>query len=183
MGTLRIDVGDLHFSARWEPEAPQTVDPADAAHRSEADPLSLVGRVDLIPYGDFRPGIDYENHTSHSSPGMLAMYPGGISECEIFFPCMRACATSSKVGQLAANHFARRSDDGWQDRLREVGRRALWEGAQPIRSARSTADAARHPRRHHRHGRGLTPGCSRADGAAGSARSKTTCRGRRQRIG
>jgi hypothetical protein len=91
------------------------------------------GESTWIPYGDFRPGIDYENHTSHPSPGMLAMYPGGISECEIFFP-YGACTTSSKVGQLAANHFASIvPEDGWQDRLREVGRRALWDGAQPIR--------------------------------------------------
>ena len=64
--------------------------------------------------------------------GMLAMYPGGISECEIFFP-YGACTTSSKVGQLAANHFASIvPDDGWADRLREVGRRCLWDGAQEI---------------------------------------------------
>ncbi len=45
-----------------------------------------TGESTWIPFGDFRPGIDYENHTSHPAPGMLAMYPGGISECEIFFP-------------------------------------------------------------------------------------------------
>ena len=67
------------------------------------------GESTWIPYGEFRPGIDYENHTSHPAPGM------------------------SKVGQLAANHFATiEPDEGWQDRLREVGRRTLWEGAQPI---------------------------------------------------
>ena len=38
------------------------------------------------------------------------------------------------MGQLAANHFASIiPDEGWQDRLREMGRRTLWEGAQPIR--------------------------------------------------
>ena len=26
MSTLRIEVGDLHFSARWEAAAPQTID-------------------------------------------------------------------------------------------------------------------------------------------------------------
>jgi hypothetical protein len=37
------------------------------------------------------------------------------------------------VGQLAANHFATVvPDDGWDDRLREMGRRCLWEGAQTI---------------------------------------------------
>ena len=52
---------------------------------------------------------------------MLAMYPGGISECEIFFP-YGGCTTASKVGQLAANHFASVvPDDDWEDRLREVG--------------------------------------------------------------
>jgi hypothetical protein len=85
-----------------------------------------------IPFGDFRPGLDWENHTSHPAPGVLAIYPGGISECEIFFP-YGGCTTSSKVGQLAANVFCQIvPDEGWQDRLREIGRRCLWEGAQPI---------------------------------------------------
>jgi Protein of unknown function (DUF3830) len=60
------------------------------------------------------------------------MYPGGISECEIFLP-YGACQTASKVGPLAANHFASMVlDEGWADRLREVGRRCLWDGAQEI---------------------------------------------------
>jgi hypothetical protein len=135
MGTLRIAVGELRFTARWEPDAPQTI---EAIRRMLPIDSKLIhcrwsGESTWIPYGEFRPGIDYENHTSHPAPGTLAMYPGGISECEIFFP-YGACTTSSKVGQLAANHFATiEPDEGWADRLREVGRRALWEGAQPIR--------------------------------------------------
>ena len=135
VGTLRIEVGDLHFTARWEDAAPQTI---EAIRRMLPIDSKLIhcrwsGESTWIPYGDFRPGIDYENHTSHPAPGMLAMYPGGISECEIFFP-YGACTTASKVGQLAANHFASIvPDEGWQDRLREVGRRALWEGAQAVR--------------------------------------------------
>ena len=135
MGELRITVGgDLRFSARWEPDAPHTI---EAIRRMLPIDSKLIhcrwsGESTWIPYGEFRPGIDYENHTSHPAPGMLAMYPGGISECEIFFP-YGACTTASKVGQLAANHFASIiPDDGWQDRLREVGRRALWDGAQSI---------------------------------------------------
>ena len=135
MTTLQIEVGDLHFTARWEAAAPDTV---EAIRRMLPIDSKLIhcrwsGESTWIPYGEFRPGIDYENHTSHPAPGMLALYPGGISECEIFFP-YGACTTASKVGQLAANHFATIvPDEGWQDRLREIGRRALWEGAQPIR--------------------------------------------------
>ena len=135
MGNLSITVGDdLHFTARWETAAPQTI---EAIRRMLPIESRLIhcrwsGESTWIPYGEFRPGIDYENHTSHPAPGMLAMYPGGISECEIFFP-YGACTTASKVGQLAANHFASIiPDDGWDDRLREVGRRVLWDGAQRI---------------------------------------------------
>ncbi|TAL07739.1 MAG: DUF3830 family protein, partial [Chloroflexota bacterium] len=98
MGNLSITVGDdLHFSARWETAAPQTI---EAIRRMLPIESRLIhcrwsGESTWIPYGDFRPGIDYENHTSHPAPGMLAMYPGGISECEIFFP-YGACTTSSK---------------------------------------------------------------------------------------
>ena len=113
---------------------------------------------------------------------MLAMYPGGISECEIFFP-YGACATSSKVGQLAANHFASIiPTTAGRTASREVGRRALG-GAQPIRIGEvdgstpvirgGTIVTA-----------GVYAGLLSRQTAAGSARSKTTCRGRRQvRIG
>ena len=130
----RSIVGDLHFSARWEPAAPRTV---EAIRRMLPIESKLIhcrwtGESTWIPFGDFRPGLDYENHTSHPAPGQLAIYPGGISECEIFFP-YGGCTTASKVGQLAANHFATvDADDGWDDRLREMGRRCLWEGAQSI---------------------------------------------------
>ena len=138
MARLQIVVGDLHFSARWEVAAPKTI---EAIRRMLPIEAALIhcrwsGESTWIPYGDLRPGIDYENHTSHPAPGQLALYPGGISECEIFFP-YGACTTSSKVGQLAANHFAsiepgNATDLDWTERLREVGRRCLWQGAQPI---------------------------------------------------
>lgn len=138
MGDLTIRVGDLHFSARWEAAAPLT---RDAIRRMLPIESRLIhcrwsGESTWIPFGDFRPGLEWENHTSHPAPGQLALYPGGISECEIFFP-YGACTTSSKVGQLAANHFATiepesPTDTTWADRLREVGRRCLWQGAQAI---------------------------------------------------
>ena len=134
MSDLSIRVGDLHFSARWEPDAPRTIEiiRAHAPPSGAPDPLPLERRIDVDPVRRLRPDVGWENHTSHPAPGHLAMYPGGISECEIFFP-YGACTTSSKVGQLAANHFASiLPDEGWEDRLREVGRRCLWDGAQDI---------------------------------------------------
>jgi hypothetical protein len=131
---LTIRVGDLHFSARWETDAPRTIEAIRALLPLDARLIHCrwSGESTWIPFGDLRPGVDYENHTSHPGPGQLSMYPGGISECEIFFP-YGACTTSSKVGQLAANHFASIvEDEGWRERLREVGRRCLWDGAQEI---------------------------------------------------
>jgi hypothetical protein len=134
MSDLLISVGDLNFSASWEPAAPRTIEAIRKLLPLEAKLIHCrwTGESTWIPFGDFRPGLDYENHTSHPAPGQLAIYPGGISECEIFFP-YGGCTTASKVGQLAANHFASvEADDGWADRLREMGRRCLWEGAQDI---------------------------------------------------
>jgi hypothetical protein len=134
MSDLLIRVGDLNFSARWEPAAPRTIEAIRKLLPLEAKLIHCrwTGESTWIPFGDFRPGLDYENHTSHPAPGQLAIYPGGISECEIFFP-YGGCTTASKVGQLAANHFASvEADEGWADRLREMGRRCLWEGGQDI---------------------------------------------------
>jgi len=134
MADLQIRVGDLHFSARWEPAAPRTIEAIRQLLPLDAKLIHCrwTGESTWIPFGDFRPGLDWENHTSHPAPGQLAIYPGGISECEIFFP-YGGCTTASKVGQLAANHFASvEPDEGWADRLREMGRRCLWEGAQDI---------------------------------------------------
>jgi hypothetical protein len=140
MGDLLIRVGDLNFSARWEPAAPLTIEAIRRLLPLEAKLIHCrwTGESTWIPFGDFRPGLEYENHTSHPAPGQLAIYPGGISECEIFFPS-GGCTTASKVGQLAANHFASvEPDEGWAERLREMGRRCLWDGAQDISIVEAT---------------------------------------------
>ncbi len=79
--------------------------------------------------GDRKLGLDFENHTSHPAPGMLLLYPGGISETELLFP-YGSTLFASKVGQLAGNHFATITQG--QDHLAEIGRLTLWEGAQEI---------------------------------------------------
>jgi hypothetical protein len=84
MADLEIRVGDLNFSARWEAAAPRTIEAIRKLLPLEAKLIHCrwTGESTWIPFGDFRPGLDYENHTSHPAPGQLAIYPGGISECE-----------------------------------------------------------------------------------------------------
>jgi hypothetical protein len=131
---LHISVGDLNFTARWEADAPRTREALRAwlPIRSQLIHCRWSGESTWIPFGDKRPEVGYENATSHPAPGDILIYVGELSECEILFP-YGACSFSSKVGQLAGNHFATLiPDDDWQDRLREVGRRVLWQGAQEI---------------------------------------------------
>lgn len=134
MGELSIRVGDLNFTAQWEAEAPRTAEAVRGLLpiRSRLIHCKWSGEGTWIPLGDLQLGVGYEHHTSHPAPGELLIYTGDLSECEILFP-YGACDFSSKLGQLAGNHFASiQADDGWRDRLREMGRRVLWDGAQPI---------------------------------------------------
>ena len=57
-----------------------------------------------IPLGEFKLDVGYENHTSHPAPGEILWYPGGFSETELIF-AYGDVMFSSKVGQLAGNHF------------------------------------------------------------------------------
>jgi hypothetical protein len=77
----------------------------------------------------------FENPTSHPSPGQLLLYPGGLSEPEVLLP-YGPTTFSSKVGQLAGNHFL--TVIRGEEQLGELGRRVLWEGAQAIRMERSS---------------------------------------------
>ena len=76
----------------------------------------------------------FENPTSHPAPGELLLYPGGLSEPELLVP-YGPTTFSSKVGQLAGNHFL--TIIRGQEQLNELGRRVLWEGAQEIRMSRA----------------------------------------------
>jgi len=132
LGMLKIRVGSLTFTARLEEQnAPKTV----AVIRKMLPLKSKIvhcrwsGESTWIPMGERKLGLDFENHTSHPSPGMLLLYPGGISETELLFP-YGSTMFASKVGQLAGNHFATVTEG--QENLPEIGRLTLWEGAQEI---------------------------------------------------
>ena len=130
MQMLRITAGTYTFKARLEEQlAPKTC----AAIRKRLPIRSKLvhvrwsGESTWVPMGDDRLAVDPENHTSYPAPGQVLVYPGGISEMEILFP-YGSTHFASKVGQLAGNHFATVVEGN--DKLAEIGRLALWEGAQ-----------------------------------------------------
>ena len=130
---LEIVSGEFRFVARLEEEsAPETV---TAFRRLLPLQSPLVharwsGETCWIPLGDLDVGVGPENATSYPAPGQIVLYPGGVSETEILFP-YGPTAIASKAGALAGNHFATVLE-GLED-LAELGRKTLWEGAQPIR--------------------------------------------------
>ena len=133
MEKLRITAGPFQFDARFETEAaPKTV----ASFRSRLPFESKIvhvrwsGEGVWVPLGSLDFEVGYENHTSHPAPGHILLYPGGISETEILL-AYGGVAFSSKMGQLAGNHFITLTSN--LDKLAELGRLTLWEGAQPIR--------------------------------------------------
>lgn len=132
MSNVRITAGPYVFIAHLEEQdAPRTC----AAFRQllpYAERLIHArwsGEACWIPLGEFKLGVDFENHTSHPSRGDILFYPGGLSETEILFPYGSACF-ASKVGQLAGNHFLTVIDG--QEQFPALGRLVLWQGAQPI---------------------------------------------------
>jgi hypothetical protein len=129
---LDIQIGSLRCVARFVDEAPATI----AAIRrllpfeSKAIHVRWSGESMWIPFGQLDVGVGPENATSYPAVGELLLYPGGVSETELLLP-YGACHFASKAGQLAGNHFATVVEG--KERLREIGVRCLWHGAESIR--------------------------------------------------
>lgn len=130
---LKITIAGYTFDARFESEAaPKTVAAFKARMPFESQIVHVrwSGEGVWIPLGDMDFEVGYENHTSFPAPGQIILYPAGISETEILL-AYGGVRFASKVGQLAGNHFITLTSG--TERLPEIGKMALWKGAQPIR--------------------------------------------------
>jgi len=129
---IRIDIGDLRFMARLEQERA----PASVAAFLRLLPLSgsllqarWSGEAAWMPLGSLDVGVGAENDTQRPAPGQILLHPNGISETEILIPYGET-VFASKAGALRGNHVMTIVQG--VDQLPELGRRVLWEGAQPI---------------------------------------------------
>ena len=133
MTEIIIEAGPYEFGARMEIEAAPKTCKAFAAvmpFESELVHVRWSGEGVWVPLGDRDFGVGYENHTSHPAPGHVLLYPGGISETEIIL-AYGGLDFSSKMGQLAGNHFI--TIHSGLENLRKLGERVLWKGAQRVK--------------------------------------------------
>ena len=129
---IRIRVGNLLFRAslEWE-RAPATV---TALLRLLPLSGSLLqarwsGEAAWLPLGSLEVGVGEENVIERPAPGQVLLHPMGISETEILIPYGET-VFASKAGPLRGNHVMTIVEG--TEQLSELGRRVLWEGAQPI---------------------------------------------------
>jgi hypothetical protein len=133
MDKLRVTAGSYVFDAKLETAAaPKTsaIIRKLLPYENKIIHVRWSGEGVWIPLGDMDLGLTYENHTSYPAPGQMIVYPGGISETEILL-AYGAVHFSSKLGQLAGNHFLTITSD--LDKLYELGRAVLYEGAKTVR--------------------------------------------------
>lgn len=129
---MKIAAGPFVFRARLEEaNAPKTC----AAFRKllpwrqKLIHARWSGEACWVPLGDFKLGVGPEKAVPEPKPGQLLFYPGGISEAEILFPYGRA-RFACKDGPLEGTPFL--TIVGGIEQLPELGRLALWKGAQDI---------------------------------------------------
>ena len=135
MSTVVMTIGAVQIRARFE----EVAAPLTCAAFRRLLPLEghllhvrWSGEATWVPLGDLAVGVPAENATVYPRVGEVLLYPGPISETEILIPYGRT-RFASKAGELAGNHFL--TIESGAEHLAELGRLALWHGAQPIRIA------------------------------------------------
>ena len=129
---VKVIIGPYSFKGILEEEkAPKTCEKIREMLplKKQVVHVRWSGEAVWIPYGDMRMEVGPENHTCYPQRGEIVVYPGGISEMEIFIPYGH-CAFSSKLGRLPGNHFLTLTEG--LEHLPAVGEKVLWEGAQDI---------------------------------------------------
>jgi hypothetical protein len=129
---LLITVGPFTFTARLETEkAPLTCVAFEKLLPFKEHLLHVrwSGEATWVPLGTLVVNVPAENATVYPLPGEVLLYPGGVSETEILIPYGRT-QFASKAGTLAGNHFL--TIVSGIEQLPELGKLALWKGAQPI---------------------------------------------------
>lgn len=129
---IEISAGDVRLVGRLE----RTLAPKTCALFCEMLPLDTrlihvrwSGEGVWLPFGEQVFDLPWENPTRHPAPGEMIFYPGGYSEAEILL-AYGGVAFASKLGPLAGNHFLTVVEGA--ERLRDLGVRILWEGAQAV---------------------------------------------------
>jgi hypothetical protein len=127
---IRITVGDLILTGVLEHDrAPATCAAFMKLLRAQLIQARWSGEAAWVPLGDLEVGVGQENLTHRPSPGQLLLYPAAESETEILLP-YGITAFAAKCGPLSGNHFLTIREG--MEHLTEIGRRVLYQGAQPI---------------------------------------------------
>jgi hypothetical protein len=132
MKDLQVIIGGTPFVARLETaRSPQTTAMLQSLlpFRQKLVHARWSGEACWAPLGAMNFGVGFENPTSFPAPGEMLLYPGGMSETELLL-AYGPTRFASKAGQLAGNHIITIVRD--LDRLAEVGRRILWQGAEDL---------------------------------------------------
>jgi hypothetical protein len=132
--TVTIGTGDemVVLSGRLERAlAPTTCTAVTALLplRSQLVHVRWSGEGVWIPMADIELELAPENATAHPLPGQAIIYADPLSENEVLL-AYGATSFASIAGPLAGNHFL--TVDATPEQLREIGQRALWDGAQAI---------------------------------------------------
>ncbi|MCE8040406.1 DUF3830 family protein [Halomonas sp. MCCC 1A11062] len=128
---LGLTSGELTFIAETCPGAPRSV----AAlldllpWKTQLVHVRWSGEGVWVPLGERDFELPWENATRYPAPGEVLFYPGGYSETEILL-AYGPCSFASKLGPIAGNHIMTVVEGS--ERLPELGRRCLWEGAQSL---------------------------------------------------